>query len=275
MHQKLSVIIPIYNEAATTKTLLHRVYAQEIPRQLAKEMIIVESNSSDGTREIALSFRAWATSVEDGMPKTTVRLILQDKSLGKGNAVRDGLRFSTGDIILIQDGDLEYDTSDYPKLLKPILANEAHFVLGSRHLAVGSWKVRRLKDYPATALLMNVGGRIFHAYFNLVYSTQLTDPTTMYKVFRRSCLQNIFLESNRFDFDFELTAKLIRLGFPPLEVPVSYRSRSFRDGKKINGFRDPFMWIWAIFKFRWSKLRRVPSPDKFPISSGAYEIGDS
>jgi len=105
---------------------------------------------------------------------------------------------------------------------------------------------------------MNLGGKIFHAAFNIVYGSKLTDPTTMYKVFLRSCLQGVAFESNRFDFDYELVAKLIRLGYMPLEVPVSYLSRGFEAGKKVNVLRDPFMWVWSILKFRFKKIERIP-----------------
>lgn len=274
MIQKISILIPVYNEAATIHELLYRVHAQSLPNKLAKEMIIVESNSSDGTREIVRSFKAWATALARQEAHTEVNLILQERSLGKGHAVREGLGIATGEIILIQDGDLEYDTADYPKLLRPLLEKRAKFVLGSRHLTSGSWKVRRFHETPMTALLMNVGGRIFHTLFNTIYGTRLTDPTTMYKVFFRSCLFGVHLESNRFDFDFELVAKLIRLGYYPAEVPVSYQSRSFKQGKKIDALRDPLMWVWAIFKFRYSRIINPSSHSSYVLPVQICKNGD-
>lgn len=243
---KLSVVLPVYNEAAHVGVLLEQVLEQPLPGGLEKELIIVESNSTDGSRGVVKAF-AWRNS-------DIVKLILQNKPMGKGNAVREGLAAATGDIILIQDGDLEYDVKDYPQLIQPILDNQADFVLGSRHLSAGSWKIRKFKENPFSSYFLNFGGKVFHAFFNLMYRTKLTDPTTMYKVFRRKCIENLHFDSNRFDFDFELVAKLIRSGFVPLEVPISYVSRGFEEGKKIHVFRDPFMWVWAILKFRFCKV---------------------
>ena len=241
---KLSIILPIYNEVASVRQLLNMVWLQPV-LNLEKELIIIESNSTDGTREIVKRF----VSAHAG-----VKLILQPKPRGKGNAVREGFIAATGDIILIQDGDLEYDTKDYPLLIQPILDGKTDFVLGSRHLAAGSWKIRNFGNTKIRSLLMNFGGIFFHGVFNLVYGQSLTDPTTMYKVFRRRCLENLHLVSDRFDFDFELLGKLIRAGYTPFEVPILYSSRGFQDGKKIRVFRDPFTWIWAIFRFRFGKI---------------------
>ncbi len=242
---KLSIILPVFNESAHVGILLHRVLEQPI-LGLEKEMVIVESNSQDGSREIVMAFA-------DRFPEQ-VKLILQKEALGKGHAVRQGLQAATGDIILIQDGDLEYDVKDYPSLLQPILDGKAQFVLGSRHLSAGSWKIRKFKESRFASSVLNLGGKLFHGMFNLIYRTSLTDPTTMYKVFKKSCIQNLTFDSNRFDFDFELVAKLIRSGFIPLEVPISYVSRGFEEGKKIHVFRDPFTWVWAILKFRFCRV---------------------
>ncbi|MGK5086321.1 glycosyltransferase family 2 protein [Bdellovibrionota bacterium FG-2] len=224
---KVSIVIPVYNEANTVQTLLNRVWLQELPRGLEKELIIIESNSTDKSREIVQNFAK--THEQTG----TVKLILQEVGKGKGNAMKEGFAAATGDIILIQDADLEYDVADYPALLDPILDGHANFVLGSRHLSAGSWKIRKFEGNPFKAALLNFGGVFFHALFNLLYNQSLTDPTTMYKVFRRSCIGNTKFVSDRFDFDFELVAKLIRKGNSPLEVPVSYTSRGFEEGKKV------------------------------------------
>ncbi len=242
---KLSVILPVYNEAAHVGTLLSQVFLQPLP-DMDRELIIIESNSKDGSRKIVQDFAAAHPDL--------VRVILEDRPQGKGHAVRQGLAMATGDIILIQDGDLEYDVKDYPILLQPIIDGKADFVLGSRHLSAGGWKIRKFKENPFGSSVMNLGGTLFHAFFNCVYQTKLTDPTTMYKVFKRKCIENLTFDSNRFDFDFELVAKLIRSGFIPLEVPISYVSRGFEEGKKIQVFRDPFTWIWAILKFRFCRV---------------------
>jgi glycosyltransferase involved in cell wall biosynthesis len=248
--EKLSIIIPVYNEAATVWQLLEQVSQQVLPGNLKKEMIIVESGSNDSSRELVQKF------IDENASTSNIefKLIHQEKARGKGFAMREGLLHASGEIILIQDADLEYDAKDYPELIQPILDGHTRFVLGSRHLSAGSWKIRNFRETPLKAFYMNLGGSLFHLFFNILYGTNLTDPTTMYKVFLRSCVEGIQFESNRFDFDFELVAKLIRSGHAPLEVPVSYHSRGFEKGKKVNILRDPFMWVWAIIKFRLSPI---------------------
>ena len=243
---KVSIVIPVFNEANTVATLLQQVDDQPLPG-LEKELVIVESNSTDGSRQIVQDFCRKKNS-------PLVRLVLQAKPQGKGNAVRTGLNVCTGDIVIIQDADLEYDVRDYPLLLQPLLDGRTEFVLGSRHLAAGHWKVRHFIDQRLLAFILNLGGVFFNGLFNLLYGQKLTDPTTMFKVFRRDCLKHFQLVSNWFDFDYELLGKLIRSGFLPLEVPVSYQSRSFRGGKKIRVFQDPPTWVWAIIRFRFCPL---------------------
>jgi glycosyltransferase involved in cell wall biosynthesis len=242
---KVSIIIAVYNEAATVGTLLERVWTQTLP-QIAKEIVIVESNSTDGSRDIVAEFAARHAAD----PQVRILVIYQDAPRGKGNAVRQGLAIATGDILMIQDADLEYDVADYPDLLLPIIEERAAFVLGSRHMGPNSWKIRKFAHGGLRASVMNLGGMLFHACFNVLYGTKLTDPTTMYKVFRADCLEGLSLECDRFDFDFELLGKLIRSGFIPLEIPVSYKSRGFDEGKKIRMFRDPLTWVVALFRYR-------------------------
>ena len=249
MPMKVSIIIAVYDEASTLATLLDRVWAQPLPKA-AKEIIIVESNSTDGSREIAAEFAARHSADT----ATQIQLIYQDRPMGKGFAIRAGLAAATGDILLIQDADLEYDVADYPDLLQPILEGRAAFVLGSRHLGPDGWKIRKFANNGLQSAFMNLGGTIFHAFFNRLFSTRLTDPTSMYKVFRSDCLAGLAFTCNRFDFDFELLGKLIRAGFSPMEIPVSYRSRGFDEGKKIRVFRDPLTWIIAIVKCRFGAL---------------------
>jgi glycosyltransferase involved in cell wall biosynthesis len=242
---KVSVIIAVYNEAPTVRTLLERVWAQPVP-QATKEIVIVESNSTDGSREIVAEFAArHATD-----PQTRIVVIHQEAPRGKGNAVRQGLEAATGDVLLIQDADLEYDTADYPDLLRPIIDGRTAFVLGSRHMGRNGWKIRKFAHGGPRAAIMNVGGMLFHALFNALYATHLTDPTTMYKVFRADCLAGLTFECERFDFDFELLGKLIGAGFLPQEIPVAYQSRGFDEGKKIRMIRDPFTWLAALWRYR-------------------------
>lgn len=253
---KVSIIIAVYNEAATVATLLDRVWAQPLPG-VCKEIIIVESNSTDGSGEIVAQFQERHADERS----TRIQVIHEPKPMGKGHAIRQGFAAAAGDILLIQDADLEYDVADYPELLKPIVEGRAAFVLGSRHMGPDGWKIRRFAHGGLQAAFMNFGGLLFHGLFNAVFGVRLTDPTSMYKVFRSDCLDGLNFTSNRFDFDFELLGKLIRRGFPPVEVAVSYQSRGFDEGKKIRVLRDPLTWVVAILKCRFTALgvpRRHP-----------------
>lgn len=252
--KKVSIIIPIFNEENTVLELLKQVFNQPLPGDLKKELVIIESNSTDKSRHFVHKFckeNARAPGVE-------LQLILEEGPKGKGHATRKGIAAATGEIILIQDADLEYDVSDYPQLIQPILDGHADFVLGSRHLSAGTWKIRKFSTARFKGALMNLGGQFFHTFFNIMFQVHLTDPTTMYKVFLRDCIRGVEFSSNRFDFDWELVAKLIRLGFTPLEVPVSYKSRGFDQGKKISFWRDPFTYLRAIILFRFKRIRRTP-----------------
>jgi glycosyltransferase involved in cell wall biosynthesis len=246
---KVSIIIAVYNEANTVATLLDRVWAQPLP-EASKEIIIVESNSTDGSREIVAEFLASHAAELS----RRIQVIHQPGPRGKGHAIRQGFAAATGEILLIQDADLEYDVSDYPDLLRPIIEGRTAFVLGSRHMGPDRWKIRKFARGGLQAVFMNFGGLLFHSLFNAVFSTRLTDPTSMYKVFRVDCLDGLNFTSNRFDFDFELLGKLIRAGYRPLEIPVSYQSRGFDEGKKIRVFRDPLTWVFAILKSRFTTL---------------------
>ncbi|HEY6824089.1 MAG TPA: glycosyltransferase family 2 protein, partial [Steroidobacteraceae bacterium] len=249
---KVSIIIAIYNEAGTAGALLERVWAQPLPG-LTRELIIVESNSTDGSRAIVADFVARRADSVHG----EVHVIYQDRPHGKGHAVRAGFAAASGDILLIQDADLEYEVSDYPDLLRPIVEGHTALVLGSRHLRPASWKIRQFANHGLLAGFMNAGGVVFRVLFNLLFSVRLTDPTTMYKVFRASCLEGISFTCNGFDFDFELLGKLIRAGYVPLEVPISYKSRGFDEGKKIRILRDPVAWLLAILRCRFSSTGRA------------------
>jgi glycosyltransferase involved in cell wall biosynthesis len=250
---KVSIIIAVYNEAPTVATLLQRVLSQPLP--CAREIIVVESNSTDGSRAIVAEFVA-RHGAEVPPP---IRAIYEDRPYGKGHAVRQGFAAATGDILLVQDADLEYDVADYPDLLKPIIEGRTAFVLGSRHMRPQSWKIRQFAHHSLLALLMNAGGLMFHALFNALFGVRLTDPTSMFKVFRSECLQGLTFSCNRFDFDYELLGKLLRAGYRPLEIPVSYQSRGFDEGKKIRIFRDPATWVYAIVKCR---LAAAPAPHR-------------
>ncbi len=247
---KVSILIAVYNEAPTVAELLERVWQERIPES-SREIIVIESNSTDGSRAIVADF----ARRHPAGPDCAVRLILEPEPRGKGHAIRAAITAATGEVILIQDADLEYDVGDYPLLLQPIFAGRTAFVLGSRHMGSNRWLIRQFSRRGFQAAFMNVGGMLFHTLFNIVFASRLTDPTSMYKVFRADCLQGLQLTCNRFDFDYELLGKLMRAGFPPLEVPVSYRSRGFDAGKKIRVLRDPPGWVWAIFKARFARIK--------------------
>jgi hypothetical protein len=241
--QVLSIVLPVYNEDPTFSELIDKLTSKQLDG-IDKEIIIVESNSSDNSRQLVMDYKN----------HPDVKIILQEKARGKGNAVRAGLEQATGEIVLIQDADLEYDLNDYEALLEPISSFKRPFVLGSRH--GGRWKMRHFNDQEHLSAYFNFGHRLFTFMINILYGQRMKDPFTMFKVFRRDCLHNLVLECDRFDFDFELVIKLVRKGYIPLEVPVNYNSRSFHEGKKVNMFRDPLTWIRALVKYRFAKITK-------------------
>jgi len=239
---RLSVIVPVYNERATARDALDALLAKEI-QGFEIEIIIIESNSTDGSREIVQSYASH--------PRVTI--LLEEKARGKGHAVRAGFGHATGDIFLIQDADLEYNLDDYEELLSPIVTGRQTFVLGSRH-GQGGWAIRKFNDQPFHALILNVAHWTFTLMINASLGIWLKDPFTMYKVFHRRCLDGLTFECDRFDFDWELLIKLVRKGHRPIEIPISYQSRSFKEGKNISVFRDPLTWMRALVKYRFAKL---------------------
>ena len=242
---RLTVIMPVYDEHATFMEVFESVYAKPIAG-VEVDIIVVESGSSDGTRDDVRAI--------EGRPR--VQVIYEERPMGKGHAVRAALARAAGDIILIQDGDREYDVNDYDQLVAPVAAGREAFVLGIRHARGGDeWKMQQFADSLPVRLVMKFGHALFRAIFNVVYGQRLRDPFTMYKVFRRECLHGLTFESNRFDFDWELVAKLLRAGYVPLEVPVNYTSRSFAEGKKVSLWRDPLTYLRACFKYRFVRLR--------------------
>jgi glycosyltransferase involved in cell wall biosynthesis len=238
----VSVIVPVYNEIATVRPALEALAAKRIAG-FDLHLIIIESNSTDGSRAEVLAYR--------DHPGVTV--ILEERPRGKGHAVRAGLAAASGEIVLIQDADLEYDLADYEKLLAPIASGEHAFVLGSRHTKKG-WAIRKFTDQRLHALVLNLAHWTFTLMINASLGVWINDPFTMYKVFRRDCIRGLTFECNRFDFDWELLIKLVRKGYKPVEIPVSYHSRSFKEGKKVSMFRDPLTWMLALVKYRFQPL---------------------
>ncbi len=237
----LSIILPVFNEVDNFPILIKLVLNKKLPG-LDKEIIIIESNSTDGTREEVLKYK--------DHPEIT--LLLEDKPQGKGHAVRYGFEHAQGEFLLIQDSDLEYDVDDYDQLLAPLTNFRRAFILGSRHSK--GWKMRHFEDQQSVSTFMNMGHLIFTWLVNLFTGEKLQDPFTMFKVFRTDCLYNIDFFSNRFDLDWEIVVKFIRKGYLPIELPVNYNSRSFEEGKKISLVADPIICIITLFKSRFSKL---------------------
>ena len=238
----LSVIMAVYNEEKTISDTVENVLAKKIDN-IAIELIIVESNSTDNTRTILQKYKK----------HERVKIIWQDEPRGKGYAIREGFKWINGDIVLIQDADDEYDFDDYDALIEPLLSGESAFVLGARH-GGKAWKMRQFTNQRFIGHFLNFGHWFFALLVNVFFRLRLKDPFTMFKVFRADCLGGITFESDRFDFDFELLIKLVRNGYKPIEIPVNYRSRSFKEGKKVRVFRDPITWVWAIIKFRLQKI---------------------
>jgi hypothetical protein len=237
----LSIILPVFNEKNTVEKLIQAVIDKPLSG-LAKEIIIVESNSTDGSRQIVANYAA----------HPEVKIVWQEKANGKGDAVRAGLASANGDFVLIQDADLEYDVNDYDALLAPVQNNQAMFVLGSRHS--GSWRIRSFNDTVGVATVFNMGHVFFTWFINLLTRQKMTDPFTMFKVIRMDALFGLNFICKRFDFDHEMVIKLIRKGYKPLELPVNYQARSFSEGKKVSFIKDGLTWLYTDIKLRYGRL---------------------
>ena len=241
----LSVIVPVFNEAAYVRAVLDELLGKRFV--LPHEVIVVESNSTDGTREIVQTF--------EGRPG--LRIIYEDRPRGKGAAVRRGLEAATGTIVLIQDADFEYDLDDYDALLEPIVQRRTSFVLGSRSLGLDDWKVRRFARSRVKAFLMNIAQLLFARTFNILYQQRVTDVNTMFKVFRRECIHDVDFVATGFSFDIELACMLVKSGYSPMEVPVNYVARGFDEGKKIDFVSEFFPSFLMFFKCRFGRRGRV------------------
>ena len=241
---KLSIIMPVFNEAKTFAETFERVYAAGVAG-VDREIVVIESNSTDGSRALVQAIEK----------RPGVVAVYEDRPQGKGHAVRAAIARSTGDFVLIQDADSEYDVGDYDIVLEPLLSLSATFVLGSRHMGGRTWKIRQFANQRALAYVMNLAHESFTALANGLYGTELRDPTTMYKAFRRDAYEGIRFTRDRFDFDWELVCKLVRRGHVPIEVPVNYKSRSFAEGKKVRFFSDPVTWLETIVASRFEPLQ--------------------
>jgi len=266
----LSVIVPVFNERVTVRTLLERVRAVPI----RKEIIIVDDGSTDGTPAAIQDF----ATQHAADPDNAIRLILHERNAGKGAALRTGIAHATGEITLFQDADLEYSPEEYPQLIAPILSGEAEVVFGSRFLG----GPRRVLFFRHT-----IGNKLLTFLSNLCTDLNLTDMETCYKVFRTEILRAMPLVSNRFGIEPEITAKVARMGCRVYEVPISYHGREYWEGKKI-GWKDGVSAIWTILKYTFvddrentdagyktlQRLRRTRRYNEFVWSLIAPYVGD-
>lgn len=259
-HYVLSVVMPVYNERHTIEQIIDRVRAVPIP----KDIVLVDDGSTDGTREVLRD------RVEGRFPD--VRVFYHEANRGKGAATRTAIAQAIGDYVIVQDADLEYDPSDYPRLLEPLLAGQADAVFGSRFLG-GTHRVCFFWHRVANALLTNLS--------NMTTNLNLTDMEVCYKVFKRSIIQNLDLTCNRFDFEPEVTVKVARYIDPVtgsrtriFEVPISYYGRDYSEGKKI-GFKDAIQAVIAIVKYGVlaGKSRRSSVAATRPVADSADSIG--
>jgi glycosyltransferase involved in cell wall biosynthesis len=244
---KLSVVIPVYNEKATIDEILRRV----IETPFRKEIVVVDDCSNDGTRQILEKLAQLRSSGEsqapafdggDAIELGDIRVLFQANNQGKGAALRRGFAEVTGDIVLVQDADLEYDPRDYHKLLEPLVDGRADVVFGSRFLG-GPQRVHYFWHYVANKMLTLLS--------DIFTNLKLTDMETCYKVFRREVLQGITLKSDRFGFEPEITAKVAKGDWRIYEVPISYAGRTYEEGKKIT-WKDGVQALWCIIRFRFT-----------------------
>ena len=249
---KLSVVIPVYNEAATIAALIGRVQAVDVP----KEVIVVDDGSNDGTRQVLKELEGRYDNL---------RVILQLKNLGKGAALRVGFKQATGDFVLVQDADLEYDPTDYPVLLKPLIEGKADVVYGSRFLTT--------KEHRVLFFWHSVGNQVLTLISNMFTNLNLTDMETGFKVFRRDMIQSIKLEQNRFGFEPEITVKISRMKLRIYEVGISYSGRTYEEGKKI-GWRDGIKALWCILKYSIKTPRSEYKAAEKPVQSSAGKVPD-
>jgi glycosyltransferase involved in cell wall biosynthesis len=233
----VSVIVPVYNEAAHVDELLQAIHASPVK----KEIIIVDDGSTDGTREKLQAL----TSMDD------VTIVFHEKNCGKGAAIRTALAYARGEYVLIQDSDLEYDPQDYPALLRPLEAGKANVVYGVR------------PDRPERGLRFFLGAKLLTHLANILYGAGIHDEATCYKVVRRSLLAQLQLQCHRFEFCPEVTAKLCRMGEKIAEVPIKYNPRSAVEGKKIR-HSDGWLAIWILLRYRFIPRNRWLSRDNDP-----------
>jgi len=224
---KLSIIVPVFNERNTVQEILRRIRAVDLG-EIGKELIVVDDGSTDGTGDIL--------KLEEDM---SCRVVRHGRNAGKGAAIRTGLPHATGDYVLIQDADLEYDPDDYRLLLAPVLKKKAEVVYGSRFTG----------EHRNMLFWHMLGNKFLSFVTNILYNTTLSDMETCYKLFSRESLEGITIRSDRFDFEPEITAKILKKRIRIYEVPISYAGREYHEGKKIHWY-DGVSALWALVKYR-------------------------
>jgi glycosyltransferase involved in cell wall biosynthesis len=228
--RKLSVVVPVFNERNTLVEILRRMRSVELPDGIEREIIVVDDGSEDGTRDVLKQ-----------LGDSTVRVLMHERNRGKGAAVRTGFEHVTGDYVLVQDADLEYDPEDWPKLLAPVIRGRARVVYGSRFTG----------ERRNMMFLHWVGNRMLSFTTNVLYNTTLSDMETCYKLIDADLVAHLNLRADHFDIEPEITAKILRQGVRIYEVPISYAGREFDEGKKIT-WRDGFAALWTLVKYRFS-----------------------
>ena len=237
---KISIVVPVYNEFPTLSRVIDRIRTAPLPAGCTREIVVVDDGSTDGTEQVLRQH------ADAGL----VIAHHSARNLGKGTALRVGFSLASGDVILTQDGDLEYDPCDYARLVEPILSGEADIVYGSRFL-------KRARCAPDGMAWKNrLANRILTTAANLLYDARITDEATAYKAFAAPVLRTIRLECRRFEFCPEATAKACRLGYRIHEVPISYNGRTVEDGKKIRA-RDGFQAVWTLLRYRFAPRSRL------------------
>ncbi|MBI2995640.1 MAG: glycosyltransferase family 2 protein [Candidatus Melainabacteria bacterium] len=229
---KLSIIVPVYNEGKYLCEVLKKIIDAKLPSNIKKEIIVINDGSTDNTLEIIKEFTS----------KNLIRAFNLSRNSGKGSAVRIGIKSATGDIILIQDGDLEYNPNEYINVIEPILNGESQVVYGSRFLG----------DIKKMRLINKIGSRILNFLTSLSYRTKITDQCTAYKAFKSELIKNLDLKSKGFEFCSEVTNKLLKNGIKIKEVPITYSARSFKEGKKCNGWMVFFAALYYMFHHRFT-----------------------
>ncbi len=230
---RVSIIIPAYNEEKTIQKLISLVMGVSLPKGITKEIIVVNDASNDNTLQVIKKIKG-------------IKVFSHNTNCGKGAALATGFRKATGDIILIQDADLEYDPSDYPRLISPIIEGKTKVVYGSR---LKNYPLRLLGHKKTPLILHYLGNKFLTVVTQVLYGTQVTDMETCYKVFSKEVIKPLRMEAKRFDFEPEITAKILKRGYTIYEVPIKVKPRGYDEGKKIT-WKDGFVAVWTLVKFK-------------------------